>query len=55
VRKARSLQAALPLYLKGISSGEMDETLKVLGGLGRRRFVCQYGIALETGLGARVP
>lgn len=33
VRKTRSLEAALPwLYLKGISSGEMSEALKVLVG-----------------------
>ncbi|MDP6174064.1 MAG: transposase [Rhodospirillales bacterium] len=33
VRKTRSLEAALPwLYLKGVSSGEMDEALKVLVG-----------------------
>lgn len=33
VRKARSLEAALPwLYLKGVSSGEMGEALKVLVG-----------------------
>ena len=33
VRKARSLEAALPwLYLKGISTGEMGEALKVLVG-----------------------
>jgi transposase-like protein len=33
VRKTRSLQAALPwLYLKGVSSGEMGEALKVLVG-----------------------
>ncbi|MCU7895267.1 MAG: transposase [Candidatus Thiodiazotropha sp. (ex Lucinoma aequizonata)] len=33
VRKMRSLEAALPwLYLKGISSGEMGEALKVLVG-----------------------
>lgn len=33
VRKARSVEAALPwLYLKGISSGEMDSALKVLLG-----------------------
>ena len=33
VRKTRSLEAALPwLYLKGISSGEMGEALKVLIG-----------------------
>ena len=32
-RKTRSLEAALPwLYLKGISSGEMGEALKVLVG-----------------------
>ncbi len=31
VRKSRSLEAALPwLYLKGISTGEMDEALQVL-------------------------
>ncbi len=33
VRKAKSLEAALPwLYLKGVSSGEMDDALKVLVG-----------------------
>ena len=33
VRKAQSLEAALPwLYLKGISSGEMEDALKVLLG-----------------------
>ena len=33
VRKTRSLEAALPwLYLKGVSSGEMGEALKVLVG-----------------------
>lgn len=33
VRKTRSLESALPwLYLKGISTGEMDEALKVLVG-----------------------
>ncbi len=33
VRKTRSLEAALPwLYLKGISSGEMGEALKILVG-----------------------
>lgn len=33
VRKTRSLEAALPwLYLKGISTGEMSEALKVLVG-----------------------
>ena len=32
VRKAKSLEAALPwLYLKGISTGEMDGALKALG------------------------
>ena len=33
VRKTQSLEAALPwLYLKGVSSGEMGEALKVLVG-----------------------
>jgi len=33
IRKTKSLEAALPwLYLKGVSSGEMDEALKVLVG-----------------------
>ncbi len=33
VRKARSLEAALPwLYLKGVSTGEMEEALSVLVG-----------------------
>lgn len=32
VRKSRSMEAAVPwLYLKGVSSGEMDEALKVSG------------------------
>lgn len=35
IRKTRSLEAAIPwLYLKGVSSGEMDEALKVLVGPG---------------------
>ena len=34
VRKTKSLEAALPwLYLKGVSSGEMGEALKVLIGV----------------------
>ena len=34
VRKTKSLEAAIPwLYLKGISSGEMDAALKVLLGV----------------------
>ena len=38
VRKTKSLEAALPwLYLKGLSSGEMGETLKVLIGPEARR------------------
>jgi putative transposase len=37
VRKSRSLEAALPwLYLKGISTGEMSEALKVLVGADAR-------------------
>ncbi len=33
IRKSRSLEAAIPwLYLKGVSSGEMSEALKVLVG-----------------------
>ena len=33
VRKSKSLEAALPwLYLKGVSSGEMQEALEVLVG-----------------------
>ena len=33
IRKTKSLEAALPwLYLKGVSSGEVDEALKVLVG-----------------------
>lgn len=33
VRKTRSLEAALPwLYLKGVSTGEMEEALKALVG-----------------------
>ena len=37
VRKTRSLEAALPwLYLKGVSSGEMEDALKVLRAACRR-------------------
>jgi len=37
VRKTRSLEAALPwLYLKGVSTGEMEAALKVLGGCPRK-------------------
>jgi transposase-like protein len=40
IRKTKSLEAALPwLYLKGVSSGEMDEALKVL--VGRKQRVCR--------------
>ena len=40
VRKTKSLEAALPwLYLKGISTGEMSESLKVL--VGRQRKACR--------------
>lgn len=55
-RKTRSLEAALPWpYLQGISSGEMEEALKVFGGAGRDRFISQYGVAPEAGLGSRIP
>lgn len=41
VRKTKSLEAALPWrYLKGVSSGEMGEALKVLW-WGRRRRACR--------------
>lgn len=49
VRKTKSLEAALPwLYLKGVSSGEMGEALKVLVGRGRK-----HSVAPEAGVGAR--
>ncbi len=39
VRKTRSLEAALPwLYLKGVSTGEMENALEVLVGLERADF-----------------
>ena len=55
VRKTRSLEAALPwLYLKGISSGEMGEALKVSSwSPGSNWFVSQHGIASEAGLGLK--
>ena len=52
VRKTRSLEAALPwLYLKGISSGEMGEALKVLVGSDA------HGMSASTvsHLGSRIP
>ncbi|MCB1638643.1 MAG: transposase [Thiothrix sp.] len=56
VRKTRSLEAALPwLYLKGISTGEMEDALRCTGWAGGQRPVCQHGQPPETGLGAGIP
>jgi len=55
VRKTQSLEAALPwLYLKGISSGEMSDALKVFGRFTSQGPVSEYGITAETGLGTRI-
>ena len=51
VRKTRTLEAFLPwLYLKGISSGEMDELLGVLLSQNARGFP-RCGIAIENPVG----
>ena len=55
VRKTASLEAALPwLYLKGISTGEMSEALKVLLGPQASGFFARYGVTPETSMGARL-
>ena len=53
IRKTKSLEAAVPwLYLKGVSSGEMGEALKVLvGPQAQGGVVGEHGIATETVLG----
>ena len=52
IRKTPSLEAAVPwLYLKGVSSGEMNAALQVLVGPQANGFIGQHGIAPETGLG----
>ncbi len=49
VRKTGTLEAALPwLYLKGISSGEMGEALKVLVGSDATGLSGQYSIVPEA-------
>ena len=54
IRKTKSLEAAVPwLYLKGVSSGEMGEALKVLVGPQAQGSVGEHGIAPEAGLGLR--
>jgi len=51
IRKSRSLEAAIPwLYLKGVSSGEMGEALKVLVG-GSGRLIGEYCGTFEDKLG----
>ena len=56
IRKTRSLEAAIPwLYLKGVSSGEMGEALKILVGPRSRRVIGQHGFPSEAGMGAGIP
>jgi putative transposase len=56
VRKSKSLEAALPgLYLKGISSGERGEALKVLVGAGANGLSSQHGLPPEADLGGGIP
>ena len=51
VRKSRSLEAALPwLYLKGISTGEMGEALKLLVGPDAQRTVGKHHCPPQAGL-----
>lgn len=54
VRKTRSLEAALPwLYLKGISTGEMSEALKVLVGDDAKGLSANIVSRLKKGWGAQ--
>ena len=56
VRKTRTLEAAVPwLYLKGVSSGEMGAALEVLLGPQAEGPVGEHRVALEAGVGARIP
>ena len=56
VRKTRTLEAAVPwLYLKGVSSGEMGAALEVLLGAAGEGPVGEHRVALEAGVGARIP
>ena len=55
VRKTASLEAALPwLYLKGISTGEMQPALEVLLGAEAKGFIGEYGIAPEADVAAGI-
>lgn len=52
VRKTRSLESALPwLYLKGVSSGEMEKALEVLVWPGSEGVVSQHSIPTEAPMG----
>ena len=56
IRKTKSMEAAVPwLYLKGVSSGEMGDALRVRCRSEGAGPVSEHGIALETGLGPGVP
>ena len=56
IRKTKSLEAALPwLYLKGVSSGEMDEALKVLVGPEAKGLSTSTVSRLKQIWGQRVP
>ena len=51
VRKTKSLEAALPwLYLKGISSGEMGDALKVLVGPDAKGLSASTRVITESGV-----
>ncbi len=55
VRKTATFEAAIPwLYLKGVSSGEMAEALRVLVGPQAQGSVGQHGIPPETGMGGGI-
>ena len=55
VRKTRSLEAALPwLYLKGISTGEMQAALEVLVGPEAKGPLRQYHRSVKAGVARRV-
>ncbi len=56
VRTTKTLETALPwMYLKGVSTGDMDAALEVLVDPDSRRVVGKCGIAAKAQLGAGLP
>ncbi len=56
VRKTQSIEAALPwLYLKGISTGEMEAALTVLVGPEAQGTLRQYDFTAQARMGTTIP